>query len=907
MLDKIYDTAVIESRIAKQWEVKEAFKAGAGASVDAESFVLMMPPPNVTGSLHIGHALTFTLQDILVRYHRMCGKNVLMQPGMDHAGIATQMVVEKSLAMRGEPSRQELGRKEFVSRVWQWREESGGAIVHQLKRLGVSCDWSRMRFTMDEGLSQAVLEVFVTLYKQGLIYKDKRLVNWDSKLQTVISDLEVEQKEVKGHLWHFRYPLAGKTFDPADESTFIIVATTRPETLLGDTALAVHPDDPRYKDKIGTYAILPLVGRKLPIVADTYADPEIGSGVVKITPAHDFNDFEVGRRHQLPAITVLDLMRRIRLRDNGNFFAGIDESDALSKLVQELDGLDSMAAREVIIARIEAEGHLAACIEHPHMVPHSERSGVVLEPLLTDQWYVNAAELAKPAMEAVRAGKTKFIPAQWEKTYFDWMENIQPWCISRQLWWGHQIPAWYGPDGKIFVEKTQEEACTAALTYYGKPVPLKRDEDVLDTWFSSALWPFSTLGWPEKAQELASYYPSHTLVTGFDILFFWVARMMMMGLHFMGDVPFRTVHLNALVRDKYGAKMSKSKGNTIDPLQLMDVYGVDALRFTIASMAAQGRDIKLDPERVAGYRNFATKLWNATRFAEMNGATHSVDFFPQTSCLTLNRWILTELAKTVSAVEKGIEQYKFSEAATALYRFVWNYFCDWYLELAKPIFQGEDIGAKQETQACVAWVLDTIYKLLHPFMPYITEELWAHTVGENNARSALLILTPWPKEDFNDPEAAAEINWLITLVTGIRSLRAEMNVPAGAYASLVIVEAGEITKARTERHLTAIKKLARVENVIYGETAPAACAQLLLDEANFCLPLGDLINFDTERARLNKDKTKIDQERAKINIKLNNPKFVENARPDVVAAERDRLIELEAAHEKIIRALDRIG
>ena len=907
MLDKTYDAGSTEPRIEKQWEENGVFKAGAGSKPGAEAFSIVIPPPNVTGSLHMGHALNNTIQDIMVRFERMRGKNVLWQPGMDHAGIATQMVVERQLAQRKEPTRQEMGREKFVERVWQWREESGGKIAHQLRRLGASCDWSRERFTMDEGLSRAVLEVFVTLYKEGLIYKDKRLVNWDPKLLTAISDLEVEQKEVKGHLWHFRYPLEGKVFNPDDPSTFIVVATTRPETMLGDTGIAVNPKDKRYQALIGHHAILPFVGRKIEIVGDDYADPEAGTGAVKITPAHDFNDFEVGRRHNLRIINIMTENAKIFLRDNEDFLKDLDKTEELNKLVDAFDQVDRFVARQKIVEMMEEGGYLQGIEDHTHMVPHGDRGGVPIEPLLTDQWYVNAAKLAKPAIDAVKNGKTTIIPKNWEKTYFNWMENIEPWCISRQLWWGHQIPAWYGPDGKVFVEKSAEEAQKAADAHYGKAVELRRDEDVLDTWFSSALWPFSTLGWPDKTKELEIYYPTSVVVTGFDILFFWVARMMMMGLHFMHDVPFHNIYMHALVRDKHGAKMSKSKGNVIDPLDLMDEYGADALRFTLAIMAAQGRDVKLDPARIAGYRNFGTKLWNATRFAEMNGVAYDPAFKPESVKLSLNRWILTELSKTIEAVTSGIENYKFNEAAAAVYRFIWNTLCDWYLELLKPIFQGEDENEKKEAQACVAWVLEQVYKILHPFMPYMTEELWALTATDKHKRDTMLALAPWPDINFRDEKAAEDINWLIDVVGGIRSARAEMNVPAGAMAPLVIVEAGQTTKERVERHEAAIKRLARIETIEFANKVPEASAQIILGEATFCMPLGKLIDFEAERARLTKEMGKIDLDIEKVEKKLNNPKFVANAKPDIVEAERERLNELNAAKEKLVIAIKRLG
>lgn len=907
MLEKTYDAGSTEPRIEKQWEENGVFKAGAGSKPGAEAFSIVIPPPNVTGSLHMGHALNNTIQDIMVRFERMRGKNVLWQPGMDHAGIATQMVVERQLAQRKEPTRRQMGREKFVQRVWQWREESGGKIAHQLRRLGASCDWSRERFTMDEGLSRAVLEVFVSLYKEGLIYKDKRLVNWDPKLLTAISDLEVEQKEIKGHLWHFRYPLEGKVFNPDDPSTFIVVATTRPETMLGDTGIAVNPKDERYQALIGQHAILPFVGRKIEIVGDDYADPEAGTGAVKITPAHDFNDFEVGRRHNLRIINIMTEEAEIFLRDNEDFLNGLDDTKELQKLIETFDHMDRFVARQKIVEMMEEGGYLAGIEDHTHMVPHGDRGGVPIEPFLTDQWYVNAAKLAKPAIDAVKNGKTTIIPKNWEKTYFNWMENIEPWCISRQLWWGHQIPAWYGPDGKVFVEKSAEEAQVAADAHYGKAVELRRDEDVLDTWFSSALWPFSTLGWPDKTKELELYYPTSVVVTGFDILFFWVARMMMMGLHFMHDVPFHNIYMHALVRDKNGAKMSKSKGNVIDPLDLMDEYGADALRFTLAIMAAQGRDVKLDPARIAGYRNFGTKLWNATRFAEMNGVSYDPSFKPEEVKLSLNRWILTELSKTIEVVTSGIEAYRFNEAAAAVYRFIWNTLCDWYLEFLKPIFQGEDEGDKKEAQACVAWVLEQVYKILHPFMPYMTEELWTLTATDKHKRQTMLALASWPDINFRDEAAAEDINWLIDVVGGIRSARAEMNVPAGAMAPLVIVEAGKITKERVERHDAAIKRLARIETIEFADKVPEASAQIILGEATFAMPLGQLIDFETERARLAKEMGKIDLDIGKVEKKLENPKFVENAKPEIVEAERERLSELQAAKEKVAIAMKRLG
>ncbi|MBD8689052.1 MULTISPECIES: valine--tRNA ligase [unclassified Rhizobium] len=944
MLEKTYDSASVEPKIAKAWDDANAFRAGANAKPGAQSFTIVIPPPNVTGSLHMGHALNNTLQDIMVRFERMRGKDVLWQPGMDHAGIATQMVVERKLMENKLPGRREMGREAFVEKIWEWKEESGGLIFNQLKRLGASCDWSRERFTMDEGLSEAVLEVFVTLYKQGLIYKDKRLVNWDPKLLTAISDLEVEPQEIKGNLWHFRYPLEkGVTYEfpvafdeegkPTEFETrdYIVVATTRPETMLGDTGIAVNPEDERYKGIVGKHVILPIVGRKIPIVADDYADPTAGTGAVKITPAHDFNDFEVGKRTGLRAINIMNIDGTICIKENEDFLEGLDHPAALHGAWDRLEGQDRFAARKIIVEIFEEAGLLDKIEPHKHMVPHGDRGGVPIEPRLTEQWYVDAKTLAKPAIESVREGRTNFVPKNWDKTYYEWMENIQPWCVSRQLWWGHQIPAWYGPDGQVFVEKTEEDALQAAIQHYlshegpwkawveeklenFKPGEiLTRDEDVLDTWFSSALWPFSTLGWPEKTPEVARYYPTNVLVTGFDIIFFWVARMMMMGLHFMKDdagnavEPFNTVYVHALVRDKNGQKMSKSKGNVIDPLDLIDEYGADALRFTLAVMAAQGRDVKLDPARIAGYRNFGTKLWNATRFAEMNGVKRDPHFIPEATTQTINRWILTELANTAKEVTGFIENYRFNDAASSLYRFVWNQVCDWYLELLKPVFSGDDEDAKREAQACVAYVLEEIYKLLHPFMPFMTEELWAHSAGEGESRADLLCHTDWPAPQFRDDAAAAEINWLVDLVSGIRSTRAEMNVPPGATAPLVIVAANPTTEARLDRHSAAIRRLARADEIRAADVAPKGSAQLVLGEATVCIPLGNLIDVAAEKARLDKAIGKAEAELERIDKKLSNEKFVANADPEVVAADRERKAELDMQVASLRTALLRVN
>ncbi|HAL84099.1 MAG TPA: valine--tRNA ligase [Rhodobiaceae bacterium] len=886
-LDKTYDPSAIEATLYEAWENDGCFKAGRVP--EAEPYTIVIPPPNVTGSLHMGHALNNTLQDILCRFERMRGRDVLWQPGTDHAGIATQMVVERQLAEDGNMTRREMGREAFIERVWQWKEESGSTITRQLRRLGASCDWSRERFTMDDGLSQAVVKVFVALYEQGLIYKDKRLVNWDPGLLTAISDLEVVQKEVNSHMWHFNYPLE-------DGSGHITVATTRPETMLGDTGVAVHPDDPRYKALIGKHVVLPIVGRKIPIVADDYADPEQGSGAVKITPAHDFNDFEVGKRCDLAAVNMLDQRACIDLSD-----------PAFEDMVGRDDwqGMDRFEARKKVVAALDALGLVDKIEDNTHTVPFGDRSDKVIEPWLTDQWYVDAATLAKPAREAVEDRRTKFVPANWDKTYFEWMNNIQPWCISRQLWWGHQIPAWYGPDGKVFVGETQEAAAAKAEAHYGAPTELTRDEDVLDTWFSSALWPFSTLGWPEETPELKRHYKTDVLVTGFDIIFFWVARMMMSGLHFMDDVPFHTVYIHALVRDEKGAKMSKSKGNVIDPLDLCNKYGADALRFTLSAMAAMGRDIKLAEARVEGYRNFGTKLWNAARFCEMNGCFEAGDFEPAKASLPLTHWIVGEAVQAQNTVTQAIEAYRFNDAANGVYQFIWNNFCDWYVELAKPVLQGDDAAAKAEVQAATKWALDHALRLLHPFMPFVTEELWAKTA----TRNGYLMLDHWPNlaEGLVDADAMAEIGWLIGAISEIRSVRAEMNVPAGAQVPLVAIDAGDQTQARLTATSDTLKRLARVSDISFADTVPSGSAQTVLGEAVFALPLADVIDIDAERARLQKEIGKTEGEIKKLSGKLSNEGFLAKAPEDVVAENRARLSEEEARRDKLNSALARLA
>ncbi|HEY8594356.1 MAG TPA: valine--tRNA ligase [Devosiaceae bacterium] len=914
MIDKTYEPGAVEGRIYQTWLDADAFRAGAGANPGAETFSIVIPPPNVTGSLHIGHALNNTIQDILIRFERMRGKDVLWQPGMDHAGIATQMVVERQLMENQLPSRRDMGREAFVARVWEWKEESGGTILNQLRRLGASCDWSRARFTMGEKgaaedqMMRAVVKVFVDLYKKGLIYRDKRLVNWDPKLLTAISDLEVEQRELDGNLWHFRYPIDGRKFDPEDKSSYIVVATTRPETMLGDTGVAVNPEDERYRSIVGQHVVLPIVGRRIPIVADDYADPEAGSGAVKITPAHDFNDFEVGSRHELRRINVMHSDASIWLKDNDDFREGLEPSGAVQAIWDGLDGLDRFVARKRIVELMEEGGYLEKIEPHRHSVPHGDRGGVPIEPYLTDQWYVNAPELAKPALASVREGRTSFVPKNWENTYFHWMENIQPWCVSRQLWWGHQIPAWYGPDHAVFVEETEAEAQAAARAHYGQDVELVREEDVLDTWFSSALWPFSTMGWPDQTEALRKYYPGSVLVTGFDIIFFWVARMMMAALEFTGTEPFHTVYVHALVRDEKGQKMSKSKGNVINPLELVDNYGADATRFTLAAMAAQGRDIKLAMSRVEGYRNFVTKLWNAARFLEMNECARVEGFDADALTQTLNRWIVGAAEKAIAEVTRGIEEYRFNEAAGAAYEFVWHLFCDWYVELAKPVLTGDDAMARAETRATAAHVLDLILKLLHPFMPFVTEELWAETGKNGPKRENLLVLSAWPDAcGFADPTAESEMRWLVDVISGIRSVRAEMNVPAGAKIPLVVVGASDETTARIETHRPAIERLARIETVAHEAAVPSGSAQIVIAEAIFALPLAGVIDLEVEKARLAKDIAKLDDEVAKIDKKLSNAQFVAKAPEEVVDEQKARRDDALDRRGRLSEALARLS
>jgi len=1055
MIDKNYDAASVEARIAEKWERAGAFAAGANKKEGAGSFTIVIPPPNVTGSLHMGHALNNTLQDILVRFERMRGKDVLWQPGMDHAGIATQMVVERQLAEQG-IKRTDMGRDDFISKIWEWKENSGGTILNQLKRLGASCDWSRERFTMDEGLSKAVTKVFVDLYNEGLIYRGKRLVNWDPKFETAISDLEVENTEVDGHMWHFKYPLAdGLTYTYVEKDEdgnvtleetrdYISIATTRPETMLGDGAVAVHPGDKRYAPIVGKLCEIPVGPkehrRKIPIITDEYPDPEFGSGAVKITGAHDFNDYMVAKRNNIPLYRLMDT--KAAMRDDGMEYEDCanqatniiksgqlpDEAtvDAINLVPDEYRGLDRFEARKKIIEEINAEG-LAVMVDNPSfeaspegdapqdevpakipyvenkkiMQPFGDRSKVVIEPMLTDQWFCDAEKLAKPALASVKEGRTNFVPKTWENTYYHWMENIQPWCISRQLWWGHRIPVWYGPGVKRSAERMStgetidvinfdeinlvpfcatsfDEAKKLAENYYRehenlyleeiletsdwsleaykrmnanqdggvfswhtpKMIHLRRDPDVLDTWFSSALWPFSTLGWPDETPELERYYQTDVLVTGFDIIFFWVARMMMMGDHFMEEEPFHTVYIHALVRDEDGVKMSKSIGNVIDPLDLIEgidvdglvakrtyglnkpelapkiekatrkkypngfeAFGADALRFTLTIMAAQGRDVKLSIDRVAGYRNFGTKLWNATRFAEMNGVSRVEGFEPTSTALTTNRWILTELSKCISEVTSNIEKYRFNDAANAAYKFVWNTFCDWYLELLKPVFNGEDVAAKQEAQACAGYVLDEIYALLHPMMPFMTEELWEKTAD----RDTLLCHAAWPSLGFEDTDAASEINWLVELITQVRSVKAEMNIKPSQILQMDVVDSNDVTQRRLDMHTGALRQMARVEPVNIASETPKGSAQIVISEATYCLPLEGVVDFAEERARLEKELKKLEGEIKRLEGKLGNEKFLANAPEEVVAEEQQKLLDYQQQRGRVEIAFKRVA
>ena len=880
ILPKTYDPQLIESRWYEQWLSSGHFACDTNS--DKSPYTIMMPPPNVTGNLHMGHALTFTLQDLLIRYHRMAGHDTLWQPGTDHAGIATQMVVERQLAAQN-ISRRDLGRDAFIDKVWEWKAESGGMIRKQLQRLGASPDWDRERFTMDPGLSAAVIKVFVALHRDGLIYRDKRLVNWDPKLMTAISDLEVEQREQTNSMWHLKYRIVGA------DNEFISIATTRPETMLGDGAVAVNPEDERYQHLIGKMVILPLSERHIPIIADDYAKMEKGSGAVKITPAHDFNDFEVGRRHNLPLI---------------NLMTATAAMESIEEIPQKYWGLDRYDARRQILNDLAAKGLVEREEVLSNVVPHGDRSGVVIEPWLMDQWYVNAEKLAAPAIKAVEEGRTKFVPERWSKTYFEWMRNIQPWCISRQLWWGHRIPAWYGPDDTAFVEETEDAAIAAAQAHYGEVVALRRDEDVLDTWFSSGLWPFSTLSWPESNAEVKRYYPGDVLVTGFDIIFFWVARMMMMSMHFMdGEVPFKEVYIHALVRDEKGQKMSKSKGNVLDPLELIDRYGADSLRFTLAAMAAQGRDIKMSTSRLEGYRNFSTKIWNACRFLQMNECTNAENIDLSAVHAPVNKWIVSEYNAAIAKTTAAIVSYRFNEAADALYQFIWHSYCDWYVELIKPSLGDEDSAIASEIKATASTILAGTLRLLHPFMPYLTEELNQKIFHSDN----MLIAAGWPQKTSTlDSEAVNDIQFLISLITEIRHIRSEMNVPLSAKPILQMRGATPKQREAVANQTAALVRLARLEGVETVENFMKGSARGTVDGIEIGLPLAEILDLEAEAARLRKEIAEVEAEIKKLSSKLDNPNFLAKAPDNVVDENRQRLEDEQAKKDGLSAALNRL-
>ena len=1045
MIDQRFDPKAHEQRIYQRWEDAGCFRPSMDSA--AEPYAIMIPPPNVTGSLHMGHALNNTIQDILCRFERMRGKNVRWQPGMDHAGIATQMVVERQLAASGgNQDRRSMGRDAFVEKVWEWKEQSGGTILNQLKRLGASCDWENTKFTLDEEMNTAVNKVFVDLYNEGLIYRAKRLVNWDPHFQTAISNLEVENKEVDGHMWHFKYPLAGGetyTYVEKDEDgnitleeerDYISIATTRPETMLGDGAVAVHPSDSRYAPIVGKLCEIPVGPKEhrrlIPIITDEYPDPDFGSGAVKITGAHDFNDYQVAKRGGIPMYALMD--EKGFMRADGDDYAAVAEvAQRIAEGKEEFDeakiaamnlvpdqyrGLDRFDARKAVVADITAEGNAVMIADPKHkdedteaplvplvenkkiMQPFGDRSGVVIEPMLTNQWFVDAETLAKPAIEAVREGETKFVPENWDRTYYNWMENIEPWCVSRQLWWGHRIPVWYGPeipqggqlssddewgtkegsDGlKPFAAMTKDEVLSAAAEYYevdqdritinddpnqsyravgygisagleaggGKvdSITLQQDFDVLDTWFSSGLWPFSTQGWPEQTDGLKTFYPGATLVTAFDIIFFWVARMMMLGIKFMdGEVPFKDVYIHAIVRDENGKKMSKAEGNVIDPIDLIDgvgvdtlvakrtsnlrqpekapkiekevrkrypngfdAYGADALRFTLAAMATKGRDINLSVDRIAGYRNFGTKLWNATRFAQMNEAKFGEKMSPQNLELSVNKWIVSELYKCTAAVTEAIEDYRFNDAASAVYHFTWDVLCDWYLELSKPILNSDDAEAKKETQIVLGWVLEQTFVALHPFMPFITEVLWEQT----SERSDFLMQQSWPglTGGFEDQAAADELGWVLKTISQIRSVRSDVNVPAGAKVPVSLVGASDETARCVAAHRDVIMRMARLEKFEIADAAPKGSVKTVVDEATVVLEIADFIDAGEEMARLDKQLGKLGGEITGLEKRLGNEAFVAKAPADVVAEQRARLSDLQGTHEKLSQAREQLS
>jgi valyl-tRNA synthetase len=907
-MDKTYQPKDIEQRIYDRWE-ENGYFAPQG---DGEPYCIMIPPPNVTGTLHMGHGFGDTIQDALTRYYRMCGRKALWQPGMDHAGIATQMVVERLLNAEG-TSRRDLGREKFVERVWQWKEESGGKIAKQTRRLGASVDWSRDRFTMDDGCSAAVRKVFIALHEEGLIYRGKRLVNWDPVLHTALSDLEVLSEDEPGKLWHFRYPLA-------DGDGYLVVATTRPETMLGDSAVAVHPDDERYTDLVGKEVLLPIVGRRIPIIADDYVEAEFGTGCVKITPAHDFNDYDIGKRHDLEIYNILT-----------------DNAALNDEVPEAYRGLDRFVARDKVVAEFESLGLLDKIEDYTVKIPRGDRSHAVVEPYLTDQWYVKIEPLAKPAIEAVETGKIRFVPENWSKTYFEWMYNIQDWCISRQLWWGHRIPAWYDADGNVYVGDS--EGAVREQHGLGDDVELRQDEDVLDTWFSSALWPFSTLGWPEKTDALKDFYPGNVLVTGFDIIFFWVARMIMMGIKFMGDVPFHEVYIHGLIRDQDGQKMSKSKGNVLDPLDLIDgvsldellrkrttglmqehlkdkiekatrkefpdgidQFGADALRYTYAALATTGRDIRFDLGRIEGYKNFCNKIWNAARYVLMNTEDISEG---DTEFSAADLWIRSRFDETVTTVHDCYATYRLDLAAKAIYEFTWNEFCDWYLELSKPILQSEEATTAQKrgTQQTLVGVLEALLRLIHPLMPFITEEIWQQVAPRAGVTGETIMTQAYPQASGDvDDDAIADMEWVKGFVLGIRQIRGEMDISPGKALPVLLQHASTLDRERVERHARLIQRVGRVESVelLADSDEPPAAATALLGELRLLVPMKGIIDVDAERARLDKQKQKVAGDLAKTVAKLANENFVNNAPAAVVTQERQREVEFG----KVLAQLD---
>ena len=880
-LDKTFDFITAEQELYPQWEQSGIF--GADVQSDKTPFTIMMPPPNVNGTLHVGHSLVMTLQDVIARYQRMKGKDVLWMPGTDHASIAVDLLVRKELEAEG-LKKEDIGREEFLNRCWRQKEKSGGTIMSQLRRLGSTPDWSRERFTMDDEYMKSVIHMFVKMYNDGLIYRDQRLVNWDPKLQTSISDIEVEHKDVKGSMYHVKYMFE-------DGSGSITIATTRPETILADGAIAVHPDDEKYKDIIGRNVVVPVCNRIIPIIADEYVKSDFGSGAVKITAAHDYNDFEVYKRHrdttEIPLINLMNVDGTMN-ENCPESYQGLDRAEARKKIISDLDDLEYLEKVE----------------DHVHPVPYAERSGAIVEPYLSDQWYVDAKKMSEPAIKAVEDGRMEFVPKQWENTYFAWMRDLQPWCISRQLWWGYQIPAWYGPDDKIFVAETQSEAQAQADKHYGESVELRQDMDILDTWFSSGLWPFATLGWPEKTPELDKYYPGDVLVTGFDIIFFWVSRMMMMGMYAMdGEIPFHKIYMHGLVRDAKGHKMSKSKGNVMNPLDLTEKYGADALRFTLCALSGQGRDIKLAEQRLEGYRNFSTKLWNAARFCEMNGAVPDTSFDPSTVQHPINQWIVDEVVAVTQSMDTAFDQYRFNDAANGVYHFVWGTFCDWYLEFTKPLL--DDASFAAETKGTTGWVLGQILKLLNPFMPYVTETLYKEFYDSGE----LLMAQNWPKfnESLRNSKAHEQIVWLQRVISEIRSVRQDMNVPASAKINLLVKDADEATQSHIKAHEIVMQRMARLESIEFISEMPHGAVQTVVGEATFGLPVADIIDLDSERARLKKEIDKLQKDIKQIDGKLNNKGFVQNAPEDVIEEQKHRKIDAEQVIQKLESALQQIG